>query len=226
MVLNCVIHRLNIDHLDAIIEMADRMGAEYLELANTQYYSWAYLNRDRLLPSRAQLAAAERTTEAWRAKLDGRMKIFFVVPDYYENRPKRCVNGWGSTLLVMAPDGVALPCHTARMLPGLEFPSVREHSIGAIWRESKAFNYFRGTAWMKEPCASCDERDKDLGGCRCQAFLLANDSTVADPVCDKSPHHGLVVDAVAKAQATRTANEHPLIFRDPANSIARSNPTQ
>lgn len=221
MVLNCVIHRMNIDHLDTIIEMADRLGAEYLELANTQYYSWAHLNRDHLMPSRAQLLEAERKTNAWRARLGNRMRIFFVVPDYYETRPKRCMNGWGSTFMTVTPDGTALPCHTAKMLPGLTFPNVREMSVREIWHDSDGFNRFRGTGWMKEPCASCDEREKDLGGCRCQAYLLANDPTAADPVCDKSPHHHVVVEATVRAQKAEPAVK-PLIFRDPKESRALS----
>jgi PqqA peptide cyclase len=221
MVLNCVIHRLNIDHLDAIIQMAADMGAEYLELANTQYYSWALLNREQLLPSREQLQLAELTTNRWRERLGDKMKIFFVVPDYYEVRPKKCVNGWGSTLAVVTPDGTALPCHTAKMLPGLAFPNVRELSMRAIWYESDTFNRYRGTAWMKEPCASCDEREKDLGGCRCQAYMLASDAATADPVCDKSPHHHHVTEAVAAAQRP-SVQERPLIFRDPKSSRAFS----
>jgi pyrroloquinoline quinone biosynthesis protein E len=217
MVLNCVLHRMNIDHLDALIDMADRLGADYLELANTQYYSWAHLNRDALLPSRAQLEAAERTTAQWRARLKDRMKLFFVVPDYFETRPKRCMNGWGTTFMTVTPDGTALPCHTARMLPGLAFPNVRETSVRAAWYESDGFNRFRGTGWMKEPCASCDEREKDFGGCRCQAYLLANDPYAADPVCDKSPHHHRVTEPVERAQAPQP-REFPLVFRDPANS--------
>ncbi len=221
MVINCVLHRLNIDHLDAIIQMAADLGAEYLELANTQYYSWAHLNREQLLPSRAQLQTAERTTNEWRERLGNRMKIFFVVPDYYETRPKKCVNGWGSTLMVVTPDGAALPCHTAKIVPGIEFPSVREYSIRDIWIRSDAFNRFRGTAWMKEPCASCEEREKDLGGCRCQAFMLAGDAALADPVCDKSPHHSIVTQAVARAQVMTPA-EQPLIFRESKISRALS----
>lgn len=221
MVLNCVLHRLNIDHLDAIIEMAARLGADYVELANTQYYSWAHLNRDHLLPSRAQLEAAERATQRWREKLGGRMKLFFVVPDYFETRPKRCMNGWGSTFMTVTPDGTALPCHTARMLPGLAFPNVRTTSVRAAWYESDAFNRFRGTGWMKAPCADCPERERDLGGCRCQAWLLANDPYAADPVCDKSPHHAVVAAAIARAQQD-CAPEFPLVFRDRANSLARS----
>lgn len=217
MVLNCVIHRLNIDHLDTIIDMAARMGADYLELANTQYYSWAHLNREHLLPSREQLQKAEQTMLAWRERLKGKMKIFFVVPDYYEQRPKKCVNGWGTTLATIAPDGTALPCHTARMLPGLSFPNVRAQGMREIWFESDAFNRFRGFGWMKEPCASCEEREKDFGGCRCQAYLLAHDAAAADPVCAKSPHHGSVVSAVERAQEARVP-EAPLVFRRPENS--------
>jgi pyrroloquinoline quinone biosynthesis protein E len=217
MVVNCVIHRLNIDHLDTIIDMAVRMGADYLELANTQYYSWAHLNREHLLPSREQLQKAERTMLEWRERMKGKMKIIFVVPDYYEQRPKRCVNGWGTTLATIAPDGTALPCHTARMLPGLSFPNVRARSMREIWFQSEAFNKFRGFGWMKEPCASCDEREKDLGGCRCQAYLLAHDPATADPVCSKSPHHQVVVAALERAQQTRVP-EAPLVFRRRENS--------
>jgi pyrroloquinoline quinone biosynthesis protein E len=131
------------------------------------------------------------------------------------------MNGWGTTFMTVTPDGTALPCHTARMLPGLEFPNVRTTSVRAAWFESDGFNRFRGTGWMKEPCASCDEREKDFGGCRCQAYLLAQDPYTADPVCDKSPHHAAVVAAVERAQEPR-AREFPLVFRDPANSRARS----
>lgn len=220
MVLNCVIHRLNIDHVDKIIGMAVEMGAEYLELANAQYYSWAHLNRDLLLPSRAQLEAAEATTNRWRERLAGRMRILFVVPDYYEERPKRCMNGWGSTFITVTPDGTALPCHTARMLPGLAFPNVASNSLREIWYDSEGFNRFRGHGWMKEPCASCEEREKDLGGCRCQAYLLANDPAAADPVCSKSPLHSVVTDAVQAAQQARPV-EKPLVFRRKEESLKR-----
>ena len=219
MVMNVVLHRLNIDHIDRIIGMAADLGAEYLELANTQYYSWAFHNRDALQPTRAQLQHAEAVADAWRAKLGDRMRIFFVAPDYHEGKAKKCVNGWGSMFLTVTPDGTALPCHTAKMLPGLSFPNVREHSVRDIWFDSEGFNRYRGTGWMKEPCSSCEHREQDLGGCRCQAFLLANDPTVADPVCVKSPHHGLVVEAVERAEAgVVAAIEHPLVFRDPKNS--------
>ena len=220
MVLNCVIHRMNIDHIDKIIDMALELGAEYLELANAQYYSWAVVNRDHLLPSREQLETAERITNEYREKIGDRMKIIFVVPDYYENRPKKCMNGWGNVFLTIAPDGTALPCHTARMLPGLEFPTVSEHSLEHIWYESEGFNRYRGTGWMKEPCKSCPEAENDLGGCRCQAFMLANDPAAADPVCDKSPHRSVVDDAIARAQVPDEERvvEHELVFRDPKES--------
>ena len=220
MVMNVVIHRLNIDHIDRIIGMAAEFGAEYVELANTQYYSWAYVNRDQLLPTHEQLRRAEQATDRWREKMGERMRIFFVAPDYHEGKAKKCVNGWGSMFLAVAPDGTALPCHTAKMLPGLAFPNVREQCLREIWYESEGFNRYRGTAWMKEPCRSCDRRDEDLGGCRCQAWLIAQDAEAADPVCALSPHHAKVMGAVerAEANAARGVTEHPLVFRDPANS--------
>ena len=226
MVMNCVIHRMNIDHIDRIIELAVELDAEYLELANTQFYSWAHINRDHLLPTREQLQAAEATTNRWREKLGTRMKIFFVVPDYYETRPKKCMNGWGNVFLTITPDGTALPCHTARMLPGLAFPNVREMGVREIWHDSEGFNRFRGTGWMKEPCRSCPERDNDLGGCRCQAYMLAQDPAAADPVCDKSPHHGLIVDIVEKAQRPRVpeVEAKPLVFRNRKESKELARP--
>jgi pyrroloquinoline quinone biosynthesis protein E len=225
MVMNCVIHRMNIDHIDRIIELAVELDAEYLELANTQFYSWAHINRDHLLPTRDQLQRAEAATNRWREQLGTRMKIFFVVPDYYETRPKKCMNGWGNVFLTIIPDGTALPCHTARMLPGLEFPNVRTSSVRDIWYESEGFNRYRGTGWMKEPCRSCPEREKDFGGCRCQAYMLANDPAMADPVCDKSPHHGVIVDIVEKAQAPRVeAEARPLVFRNRKESKELARP--
>lgn len=225
MVLNVVMHRMNIDHIDRIIGMAHEMGAEYLELANTQYYSWAYLNRSKLLPTHAQLRHAEAVTDQWRARLGEAMRIFFVAPDYHEGKPKRCVNGWGNMFITIAPDGVALPCHTARMLPGLAFPNVRDVPLRDIWFESEGFNRYRGTGWMKQPCSSCEFMEEDLGGCRCQAYLLAQDPRAADPVCKKSPHRHKVEAAIAEA-AAHQRNEHPLVFRDPANSLRISRPMQ
>ena len=231
MVMNVVIHRMNIDHIDRIIEMAAEMGAEYLELANTQYYSWAFVNREQLLPTHEQLKNAEAVTDAWREKLAGKMRIFFVAPDYHEGKPKKCVNGWGNMFLTVVPDGTALPCHTAKMLPGLSFPNVKQHSLRDIWFDSEGFNRYRGTGWMKEPCSSCEFREQDLGGCRCQAFLIANDPAMADPVCVKSPHHHLVTEVVERAASLAASRpsagavvEHPLVFRDPVNSRRLSAP--
>ena len=224
MVLNVVLHRLNIDHVGEILDMAERMGAEYVELANTQYYGWAWLNRAQLMPSRAQLERAEEVTQRFRERVGNRMKIYFVVPDYFETRPKPCMNGLGSVFLALAPDGTAMPCHAARMLPGLTLPNVREQSVREIWYDSPAFNRFRGEAWMKEPCRSCPERGKDFGGCRCQAYLLTGDPDNADPVCDLSPHHHLVTEAVARAEQAAAAAAAgtpaaPLVFRDHRISI-------
>ncbi|HEY9194402.1 MAG TPA: pyrroloquinoline quinone biosynthesis protein PqqE [Methyloversatilis sp.] len=225
MVMNCTIHRHNIDHIEAILQLASDIDAEYVELANTQYYGWAQVNRDQLLPSREQLERAERITNEWRAKHGNKMKLFFVVPDYYETRPKKCMNGWGNIFLTITPDGKALPCHTARMLPGLEFPGVRDMSIREIWYESEGFNRYRGTGWMKEPCSSCPEKEKDFGGCRCQAYMVANDPAAADPVCDKSPFHHKIAEAVALAQQPgNPAQIKPLIYRGPKESLELNRP--
>ncbi|MBC7859363.1 MAG: pyrroloquinoline quinone biosynthesis protein PqqE [Burkholderiaceae bacterium] len=220
MVLNCVVHRLNIDYIDKIIEMAVALGAEYLELANSQYYSWASINRKHLLPSREQLERAERVTNEYRDKLGDKIRMFYVVPDYYEKRPKKCMNGWGNVFLTVTPDGTALPCHTAKMLPGLTFPNVRDMSVKEIWYDSEGFNHYRGDSWMKESCRSCPDKEKDLGGCRCQALMLTGDAANADPVCDKSPHHHVIEEAVALAQIpdAERGNEKPLVFRDPKES--------
>jgi pyrroloquinoline quinone biosynthesis protein E len=213
MVLNVVLHRLNIDHVGQILEMAAELEADYVELANTQYYGFAYANRAELLPSRAQLERAEELTQRFRARVGDRMKIYFVVPDYYANRPKACMNGWGAVFLCVTADGVALPCHEARMLPGLEFPSVRSRDLRWIWRESPAFNRYRGDDWMREPCRSCPEKGKDYGGCRCQAYLLTGEAENADPVCDKSPHHALVTQATAHArEGTVNVETKPVLF--------------
>jgi len=157
----------------------------------------------------------------YQEKMKDRMKIIYVIPDYFENRPKACMNGWGSIFLTIAPDGSALPCHAAAQLPGLEFPNVREHSIDEIWNGSDAFNKFRGFDWMQEPCRSCPEKEKDFGGCRCQAYMLTGDATNADPVCDKSPHHGQLhadVDRIDSLSGTKEFESKPLVFRNMRNS--------
>ncbi len=228
MVLNAVLHRLNIDHVQQILELALELEAEYVELANTQYYGWAYLNRDQLLPSREQLVRAEEVVNRFRERVGKAMKIYFVVPDYHETRPKACMNGWGAVFLCLTADGLALPCHEARMLPGLEFPNVRDRDLRWIWHDSPAFNRYRGDEWMKEPCRSCPEKVKDYGGCRCQAYMLTGDAANADPVCDKSPHHALVTQAVERAEQARPAvgTKPVLFFRDDKNSRALSGPRE
>lgn len=219
MVLNVVLHRLNIDHVEDILTMAERMGADYVELANTQFYGWAWHNRQQLMPTRQQVERAEEATRRFRERLQRPMRIFFVVPDYFESRPKACMNGLGSIFLTVTPDGTALPCHAARMLPGFEFPNVRTSSLHHVWHQSRAFTHFRGDAWMKEPCRSCPEKGRDFGGCRCQAYLLTGDAANADPVCDRSPHHHRVTEAVLAAElAPPVEKEKPLVFRSRANS--------
>jgi pyrroloquinoline quinone biosynthesis protein E len=224
MVLNCVLHRHNIDHVQQILEMAEAMEAEYVELANTQYYGWAYVNRDQLLPTREQLKRAEEVTNRFRERVGNRMRIFYVVPDYYEERPKACMNGWGALFLTVTSDGLALPCHEARQLPGISFPNVRDHDLRWIWYDSPGFNKYRGDDWMKEPCRSCPDKVKDFGGCRCQAYMVTGDAANADPVCGLSPYHKLVTDVVERAQnpVAPAAEVKPILFRDDKNSRALS----
>ncbi|MEH6625943.1 MAG: pyrroloquinoline quinone biosynthesis protein PqqE [Motiliproteus sp.] len=225
MVLNFVIHRDNIDQIDQIIELSIELEADYVELATAQYYGWAAVNRDQLLPTKAQLEKAEAVTNRYRQQMQGEgPKLIFVVPDYYEERPKGCMDGWGKMFLTITPDGTALPCHSARQLP-IDFPNVRDMPLQEIWYGSSGFNHFRGYSWMKEPCLSCDEKEKDFGGCRCQAFMLTGDAANADPVCSKSPHHGIIEQARDRAESGVT--EQPLILRNARNidkALARSNP--
>ena len=214
-VINATIHKLNIDHVDKIIEFAHNLGAEYLEIANVQYYGWALENIDKLLPSKEQITEAKRVTNIYRDNKENKMKVFFVVPDYHEVRPKACMNGWGSTFLTINPEGDALPCNMANTLP-LKFPNVKSFSLQDIWNRSNSFNYFRGDEWMSEPCRTCPEKKKDFGGCRCQAFALTNDMSATDPVCEKSPHHGIVTNTVKKAMETSSDG---LVYRNRNNSM-------
>lgn len=217
MVLNVVLHRLNLDHIGEILALAEAMQADYVELANTQYYGWSFLNREQLMPTRAQLQQAEAVVAEYRARLGKKMTLYFVEPDYHAQRPKACMSGWGRIFLNIAPDGLALPCHEARMLPGLAFPNVREHSLQHIWYESEGFNRYRGDSWMQEPCRSCPDKAKDFGGCRCQAVLLTGDAAATDPVCALSPQHELVTAAQRKAEY-RDSEVQPLVFRLDRNS--------
>lgn len=211
MVLNVPVFRQNIDQVEEILALAEEIGVDYLEFANIQYYNWALLNRDELLPTREQLERAEAAVARARERLGGRMTIYFVIPDYFETRPKACMNGWGTIHLTIAPDGAALPCQEVRVIEGLEFPTVREHSLQWLWEESPLFQKFRGDTWMAEPCRTCDEKEKDFGGCRCQAFLLTGDAANTDPACAKSPHHHVIEMAISRA--SKPHEPKPLIPR-------------
>ncbi|EPQ3848287.1 pyrroloquinoline quinone biosynthesis protein PqqE [Acinetobacter baumannii] len=218
MVLNFVIHRHNIDQIDKIIELCLELNADTVELAICQFYGWAFLNRQGLLPTQEQLIRAERITNEYREKLNAQnhpCKLIFVVPDYYEERPKACMNGWGKIFFTIAPDGMALPCHAARQLP-ISFPNVREQSLSKIWYESTGFNHFRGDAWMPEGCRSCPDKDRDFGGCRCQAYMLTGDASNADPVCGKSLYHQLIEQARAESEIDSSLGK--LVFRNSRNS--------
>jgi pyrroloquinoline quinone biosynthesis protein E len=221
--LNVVLHRANIGRLPAIIALAESLAATRIELANTQYYGWASANRAHLLPSREQVDEALAVAEAARARLAGRMEIFYVPPDYYESRPKPCLQGWGRRYLTVNPVGQVLPCPTAAHLPGMHFENVRERSLGLIWRESESFHRFRGTAWMPEPCRSCPQREIDFGGCRCQAALLTGDPAATDPVCTLSPRRPLI-DALLREPAPTGAwsyRQNPAIAAGPADDRLR-----
>ncbi len=217
--LNFVLHRQNMHQVKEFLTMAQSLGAEFVELANCQYYGWGLHNREHLLPSQEQLIDAERITNEFREQHKGDMDIFFVAPDYYDDRPKKCSNGWGSTFMTVNPEGEVLPCQAAKVIPGLEFPNVRDHELTDIWHKSDLFNRFRGTDWMTEPCKSCPEKEIDLGGCRCQALMLTGDATNADPVCSLSPHHDEVLRITKKAQRPYQEEDiRELVFRNPGNS--------
>jgi PqqA peptide cyclase len=198
--LNTVLHRDNLDHVEEVIALAESLRADRLELANTQYLGWALTNRAALLPTPAQIDRARATARAARRRLQGRMEVLFVTPDYYAEFPKACMDGWGRRFLVISPDGLVLPCHAAHTLPGLTFDNVKTRPLAEIWRTSSAFGAFRGEAWMPEPCRSCDRRTLDFGGCRCQAFHLTGNAAATDPVCSLSPDHGLVERARHEAR--------------------------
>ncbi len=194
--INMVVHRANIERIEEMVDQALQLGAGRIEIAHVQYYGWAMKNRAALMPTRAQVEAAVERVEALRNKHHGRIVIDAVVPDYYARFPKPCVGGWGRRSMNVTPSGRVLPCHAAEVIPDLEFWSVRDHSLQDIWQDSPAFNAFRGTDWMEEPCASCARREQDFGGCRCQAFLLTGDARAADPVCHLAPRHGLMAELV------------------------------
>lgn len=214
---NVVLHRHNLAAIDGLVELALRWGAERLELANTQFYGWGLLNRDALLPMHEQLAHANDQVENWRERLGNRMEIVWVVPDYFEGSPKPCMGGWGAVSLTVAPDGAVLPCPAAAALISPDSVNVRDRSLQWIWEESPAFNRYRGTDWMPEPCQSCELRNTDFGGCRCQAFALTGDGGRTDPACSLSPDHALITQLAERPRAGRPA----LISRRPGTASAR-----
>lgn len=191
--LNCVLHRLNHDRIEEVITLAERLQIRRLELANVQFYGWAYRNRLALIPTREQVAAGDEIVARARERLRGVMEITYVLPDYFGDFPKPCMNGWGRTFLTVTPNGDVLPCPAAAAIRTLQFENVRDRSLAQIWSDSPAFNAYRGTAWMPEPCKSCERREQDWGGCRCQAFLIAGDAGATDPACSLSPAHERIV---------------------------------
>ncbi|MGI8716139.1 MAG: pyrroloquinoline quinone biosynthesis protein PqqE [Solirubrobacteraceae bacterium] len=200
--INCVLHRQNLDRIDEVLELALALGAQRLELANTQYYGWAVPNQDALMPSAEQLRRGEEAVQRFRKRVGPRVDVLWVLPDFYEEQPKPCMGGWGRTAMVVAPNGEVLPCQAASTIPGLEFANVREHSLEWIWAESEAFAHFRGTDWMQDPCRSCPlgAQELDWGGCRCQALRLTGDAAATDPVCRFSAHHDRIVSARKPAE--------------------------
>lgn len=210
--INAVMHRQNIDQLEAIIELAVELRAHRIEIAHTQYYGWALLNRAALMPGHTQIERASAVAEAARRRHAGRLVIDYVVPDYYARRPKPCMGGWGRQMLAVSPGGEVMPCQAAGSIPGLAFDNVRERPLAWIWAHSEAFNRFRGTQWMREPCRSCELREVDWGGCRCQAMALAGDPTATDPACELSPLHARMA---AVAEAESGAPTPPFTYRRP-----------
>ena len=204
--INAVVHRQNLDRVEQVIAIAEAVGAHRLEIAHTQYYGWAYLNRSALMPERRQVEAATKSVTDAQTRLRGRMLIDYVAPDYYAQYPKPCMGGWGRQFINVTPSGTVLPCHAAASIPGISFENVRERSLDWIWHESPAFNRFRGTSWMPEPCRSCPRQEEDFGGCRCQAFLLTGEAANADPACTLSPHHGKI-GALANAFSAGAESE-------------------
>lgn len=199
--LNVVVHRANIARVADFAELALTLGAGRVEIAHAQYYGWALRNRAALMPTRDQVTAAMETVERIRPLYANRLAIDLVTPDYYARRPKACMGGWARRTLNVTPAGRVLPCHAAETIPGLEFWSVRDHALADIWAMSPAFNAFRGTDWMQEPCRSCARRDLDFGGCRCQALAIAGDAAAIDPACELSPHHATLL-AYAEQDST------------------------
>jgi pyrroloquinoline quinone biosynthesis protein E len=214
--LNFVLHRENIDQLEAFVAFAEQAGADRIELANTQYLGWALQNRAALLPSEAQLSLARERARAARERLKGKLEVLFVLPDYYAEFPRACMDGWGQRFIVVNPEGFVLPCHLAHTIPGLAFENVSDRSLATIWEGSEALNRFRGESWMKEPCRSCERRSVDFGGCRCQAYHLTGDAAATDPACSLAPTHARIHEA---REAASHDSATALTYRDRKRSL-------
>jgi pyrroloquinoline quinone biosynthesis protein E len=208
--INAVVHRQNLDELPAMIDIAVALDADRLEVAHVQYHGWALRNRAALMPTREAFETADALVTRRREELRGRMTIDYVVPDYYARAPKTCMGGWGRQFLNVTPDGRVLPCHAAESIPGLAFEKIGERRLSDIWYRGAAFEKFRGTAWMQEPCSACALKEIDFGGCRCQAFALAGDAAAADPVCHLSPRHAAIL---AMAEAESLADTRAFVYR-------------
>ncbi|MTH77608.1 pyrroloquinoline quinone biosynthesis protein PqqE [Paracoccus aestuariivivens] len=208
--LNAVVHRQNLDRLPEMIDLAERLGCRRIEVATVQFHGWADLNRRPLMPTLEQAKRARAVVNEARQRLRGRMVIDYVPADHHAAFPKSCMGGWGSTGLNIAPDGIVLPCHAAQTIKGLEFENIRDTTLARIWRDGAAFNAFRGTAWLPEPCASCERREVDFGGCRCQAMAMAQDPTATDPVCSRSPFNARLR---AEAEADSESDDVALVYR-------------
>jgi PqqA peptide cyclase len=222
--LNFVIHRQNLDQMEEMLALAEQIGPGRVEFAHVQYYGWAFANRRSLLPTRAQLDRSLEFLKKAEERLRGRIRVEYVVPDYYAKYPKACMGGWGRKLMLITPKGDVLPCHAAATLPGMTFENVSQQPLRKIWEESPSFQKFRGEEWMQEPCRSCDRRELDFGGCRCQALLLANDPAVTDPVCSLAPQRHIVDEILA---AVNASSDMPEIAGKPLETewLYRSNPT-
>ena len=222
---NVVLHRENIDRVGPLIALAEELGASRLELANVQFYGWAFRNRAALLPTREQVERASVVAAAAKERLRERTEVLYVLPDYFGDRPKPCMNGWGRRYLTVNPTGDVLPCPTAYEIPSLRFDNVRDRDLGWIWAESESFNRYRGTAWMPEPCKSCDLRGVDFGGCRCQAALLTGDAANTDPACGLSPHHHAVTDLADRRPPPARSRRSTSVLTRPREGAPEPGPT-
>lgn len=210
---NLVVHRENLDHLESMVRFLEDLNPDRIEIAHTQYYGWALVNRNALMPTAAQLQNALHVVNAAQTRLKGRVRVESVLPDYFAKFPKPCMGGWGRNTILIHPSGEALPCHAAGVIPGMVFDNVRKKTLTWIWNESVTFHKFRGEAWMQEPCRTCERRLEDFGGCRCQAFLLTGEAAATDPVCSLSPRHEIVVREIQRTSPRTPAEQQRWAYR-------------